>query len=69
MMVTEVGHFFHPVAAPEGGGNGAAGALPPGDPLGPCPACGLDLLLCTPPDGAVRFVACSGTHARWPVHP
>ena len=57
MMLAEVGNFFGPAA----GGNAAA--LPPGEPLGPCPACGLDLLLCRPEDGTTPFVACSGTPA------
>ena len=33
---------------------------PQGEVLGPCPACGMDLLLCAPPEeGGTPFVACS----------
>ncbi|KAK9827312.1 hypothetical protein WJX81_003569 [Elliptochloris bilobata] len=57
MMEAEVAQFF-PRAA--GGGGGGDAALPPdGQPLGPCPRCGLPLLLCRR-EGEVPFVACSG---------
>ncbi|EIE27522.1 prokaryotic type I DNA topoisomerase [Coccomyxa subellipsoidea C-169] len=58
MMLEEVGRFFGPRAG--GGGPGeAGGALPPGDPIGACASCGLNLMLCQPAEGT-PFVACSG---------
>lgn len=58
MMMEEVGRFFGPRAG--GGGPGeAAGALPPGEPIGACASCGLYLMLCKPAEGT-PFVACSG---------
>lgn len=56
-MMEEVGQFFNRRA---GGGPGdAAGELPPGDPMGACASCGLNLMLCKPAEGT-PFVACSG---------
>ncbi|CAL8463456.1 g2990 [Coccomyxa elongata] len=57
VMMEEVGQFFNRRA---GGGPGdAAGELPPGDPMGTCASCGLNLMLCKPAEGT-PFVACSG---------
>jgi len=57
-MEAEVAQFF-PRAA--GGGGGGDAELPPdGQPLGPCPRCGLPLLLCRRA-GETAFIACSGT--------
>lgn len=58
MMMEEVGQFFSRRGGGGGQGN-AANALPPGDAAGPCPSCGLNLLLCRPAEGT-PYVACSG---------
>ena len=55
-MEAEVALFFPRSQAP-----GAAAAAD-GEPLGPCPQCGSDLLLCQRTDGA-PYVLCSGVQA------
>ena len=65
IMEAEVAQFF-PRAA--GGGGGGDAELPPGgQPLGPCPRCGLPLLLCRR-DGETAFVACSSAVCQTRVY-